>query len=220
MLRRLIGEDVQIVMLRDPALGSILADPGQVHQVLLNLSLNARDAMPNGGLLRIETSNERVTHETALRPSGVQSGDYVIVSVTDTGHGMDERAKARIFDPFFTTKAAGKGTGLGLSTVYGIVKQSGATITVDTAPGTGSTFRVYFPITKRPGTGEYPVMSQDVSTGTESILLVEDERAVRDLATKILDSRGYKVLSAAHGGDALQIIEGLSAGSIWFSPTW
>jgi signal transduction histidine kinase/CheY-like chemotaxis protein len=208
MLSRLIGEDVQIVIVRDPALGHILADPGQVHQVLLNLSLNARDAMPNGGLLRIETRNESVTREAAQKIQGIQPGDYVVMTVTDTGHGMDERTMARIFDPFFTTKPAGKGTGLGLSTVYGIVKQSGATITVASARGKGTTFRVYFPVTDAPPTGEHRVVRLEAPKGTESILVVEDERAVRDLATKILESRGYKVLSAAHGGDALQIIAG------------
>ena len=208
MLRRLIGEDVQIILQRDSGIGSVLADPGQLHQVLLNLSLNARDAMPTGGLLRIETNAVHVTAEMTAAAPSVQPGDYAVVSVTDTGHGMDERAKARIFDPFFTTKAAGKGTGLGLSTVYGIVKQSGAVITVDSAPGRGATFRVYFPVAETEATGEYPVIAHESADGTERVLIVEDERAVRDLAVRILEARGYNVISAAHSGDALQIIEG------------
>ncbi len=206
MLRRLIGEDIQIVIAREPQLERVLADSSQIHQVLMNLCLNARDAMPAGGLLRIETRNQAVSPED--EDENLPAGRYVVVSVADTGQGMDEPTKARIFDPFFTTKPAGKGTGLGLATVYGIVRQSGAKITVDTAPGRGSTFYTYFPASDAEFTGEYAVASSEDARGTETILLVEDERSVRELATKILESRGYKVIAASHGGDAMQFVQG------------
>jgi signal transduction histidine kinase len=206
MLRRLIGEDIQIIVVRGEMLGPVMADPGQVQQVLLNLALNARDAMPSGGLLTIRTANESISRVAKTVASEIIAGDYVLLEVTDTGCGMDETTKSRIFEPFFTTKGLGKGTGLGLSTVYGIVKQSGAAISVRSGPERGTGFRILFPLTD----GAEPTQSKQQELGTddvgsETILLVEDEDSVRDLAQRILQSRGYKVLAAQHGGDALQI---------------
>jgi PAS domain S-box len=206
MLRRLIGEDIQIIVVRGEMLGPVMADPGQVQQVLLNLALNARDAMPSGGLLTIRTANESISRVAKTVASEIIAGDYVLLEVTDTGCGMDETTKSRIFEPFFTTKGLGKGTGLGLSTVYGIVKQSGAAISVRSGPERGTGFRILFPLTD----GVEPTQSKQQELGTddvgsETILLVEDEDSVRDLAQRILQSRGYKVLAAQHGGDALQI---------------
>jgi len=206
MLRRLISEDIQIVFIRGETLGPVMADPGQVQQVLVNLALNARDAMPSGGLLTIRTANETVTRACKSGAPEMGAGDYVLLEVSDTGCGMDEKTKSRIFEPFFTTKGLGKGTGLGLSTVYGIVKQSGAAISVRSAPERGTGFRILFPLTD--GLEPTQPKEQELGTddvGSETILLVEDEDSVRELAQRILQSRGYTVLSAQHGGDALQI---------------
>ncbi len=206
MLRRLIGEDIQIIVVRGELLGSVMADPGQVEQVLLNLALNARDAMPSGGLLTIRTANESVSAGAKNGPLEIVAGDYVLLEVTDTGCGMDETTRSRIFEPFFTTKGQGKGTGLGLSTVYGIVKQSGAAISVRSAPEQGTGFRILFPFTDGANAAQ---SKQDEpgkdDVGSETILLVEDEDSVRDLAQRILQLRGYKVLAAQHGGDAIQM---------------
>ena len=206
MLRRLIGEDIQIVVVRGEMLGPVMADPGQVQQVLLNLSLNARDAMPSGGLLTIRTANESVSAVAKKGSSEIKAGDYVLLEVTDSGCGMDETTRSRIFEPFFTTKGQGKGTGLGLSTVYGIVKQSGAVISVRSGPEMGTGFRILFPLTD----GVEPTQSKQEELGTddvgsETILLVEDEDSVRNLAQRILQLRGYKVLAAQHAGDAIQM---------------
>ena len=206
MLRRLIGEDIQIVVVRGEMLGPVMADPGQVQQVLLNLALNARDAMPSGGLLTIRTANESVSAVAKKGSPEIKAGDYVLLEVTDSGCGMDETTRSRIFEPFFTTKGQGKGTGLGLSTVYGIVKQSGAAISVRSAPEMGTGFRILFPLTD----GVNPTQSKQEELGTddvgsETILLVEDEDSVRNLAQRILQSRGYKVLAAQHAGDAIQM---------------
>jgi PAS domain S-box-containing protein len=206
MLRRLIGEDIQIMVVRGEKLGCVMADPGQVQQVFLNLALNARDAMPSGGLLTIRTANESVSTIAKTGLSEIVAGDYVLLEVTDTGCGMDETTRSRIFEPFFTTKGPGKGTGLGLATVYGIVKQSGAAISVRSAPERGTGFRILFPLTDDVD----PTESKQEKLGTndvgsETILLVEDEDSVRDLAQRILQSRGYNVLAARHGGDALQM---------------
>jgi PAS domain S-box-containing protein len=206
MLRRLIGEDIQIMVVRGEMLGCVIADPGQVQQVLLNLALNARDAMPSGGLLTIRTANESVSTIAKAGLSEIVAGDYVLLEVTDTGCGMDETTRSRIFEPFFTTKGPGKGTGLGLATVYGIVKQSGAAISVRSAPERGTGFRILFPLTDDVDPTESK--QEELGTndvGSETILLVEDEDSVRDLAQRILQSRGYNVLAARHGGDALQM---------------
>lgn len=205
MLRRLIGEDIQIVVVRGD-IGPVMADPGQVQQVLLNLALNARDAMPSGGLLTIRTASESISAVAKSESSEIVPGDYALLEVTDSGCGMDETTQSRIFEPFFSTKGLGKGTGLGLSTVYGIVKQSGAAISVRSAPQRGTGFRILFPLTDgiRPAESNHEELETD-DIGSETILLVEDEDSVRDLAQRMLQSRGYKVLAAQHGGDALQI---------------
>lgn len=206
MLRRLIGEDIEIAVVRGKNLGRVMADPGQVNQVILNLALNARDAMPFGGVLTIRTANEsgRVNANGGDRRSS--GDDSVVLEVTDSGCGMDEATASQIFEPFFTTKGEGKGTGLGLATVYGIVKQSGASIAVRSAPEKGTTFRILFPVAEAVDPAQLPREEPEASyAGTETILLVEDESSVRDLAQRILEMRGYTVLPAHHGGDALRI---------------
>ncbi len=204
MLRRLIGEDIQISVIRGEDLGPIMADPGQVNQVLMNLALNARDAMPSGGVLTIRTANQPGGVDPNSRDRTVDSS--VLLEVTDTGCGMDETTASQVFEPFFTTKEDGKGTGLGLATVYGIVKQSGGSISVRTAPGTGATFRILFPVVETVEASERKrEEAQPTDIGSETILLVEDENSVRDLAQRILEMRGYTVLPARHGQDGLRI---------------
>jgi signal transduction histidine kinase/ActR/RegA family two-component response regulator len=209
LLSRLIREEIEFVFVPGVALGNIKADPGQIEQVLLNLTVNACDAMPKGGKLTISTNNITVDKDYAQSRPGLQPGAYVLLSATDTGHGMDSRTKARIFEPFFTTKEVGKGTGLGLATVYGIVKQSGGFICVESAPGVGSRFEVYLPQVSE--TNEelvVPEKTQPVLTaGAPTIMVVEDDAAVRELATKFLSAAGYRVLAAKDGVEALQIAE-------------
>jgi CheY-like chemotaxis protein len=204
MLRRLIREDISIQIDLGDGLGSIMADPGQLQQILLNLALNSRDAMPTGGVLTFRTDNR-----TRSGPSvnhDVPPGDYVVLEVADTGVGMDKATQSRIFEPFFTTKGQGKGTGLGLSTVYGIVKQSGAGISVSSAPQQGTTFCVYFPRADGYALAQ-SAECDEVSplSGSETILLVEDDSSVRNLVERVLKSRGYNVLSAQHGSAALKL---------------
>jgi CheY-like chemotaxis protein len=205
MLRRLIGEDlVDLNAELDASTGAIKADPGQVEQVIMNLVVNARDAMPKGGRLTIETTNVTIGNEASLDAVGVAPGSYVMLAVRDNGHGMDAETRSHLFEPFFTTKEKGKGTGLGLSTVYGIVKQSGGSIIVESAPDRGTTFRIYFPRVEQevPGpTGA--VEAIDPARGRETILLVEDEPAVRGLVHETLRLHGYRVLEARHGIEAL-----------------
>ena len=205
ILRRLAGEDVDLRMCLDPAVAAIRADPGQLEQVLMNLVVNARDAMPSGGQLTISTQNAGAAESGEVLPPSC-NGEYVVLSVTDTGSGMTAEVQQRLFDPFFTTKEPGRGTGLGLSTVYGIVKQSGGEITVQSELGQGSTFRVCFP--------RLDVALQETSRvmaptegprGTESILLVEDEDILRALSERVLKRYGYTVLSASGGPDAISI---------------
>jgi two-component system cell cycle sensor histidine kinase/response regulator CckA len=206
MLRRLIGEDIVLTAKLDPALTRVKADPGQIEQVLVNLVVNARDAMPQGGNLTIETATVELDQEYANTRVGVLPGDYVMLAVSDTGIGMDEATEARIFDPFFTTKEKGKGTGLGLSTVYGIVKQSGGNILVYSEPGHGTTFKVYLPqIIAEPQKTVAAVVDVALPSGSETILLVEDEDVVRGLASKILEQAGYKVLAASRGAEAIRL---------------
>ncbi len=206
LLRRLIGEDVRLATRLDPALGSVKADPGQLEQVLMNLVVNARDAMPEGGTLTIETANAVLDARFTRGNPDARSGEYAVLTVADTGIGMSDEVRSHAFEPFFTTKEHGKGTGLGLATAYGIVKQSDGHITVESEPGRGTTFRIYFPhaagAAAPSGLGERPVLSP---RGAETILLVEDEPGVRRLARTILEAQGYAVLEAASGDEALAV---------------
>jgi two-component system, cell cycle sensor histidine kinase and response regulator CckA len=208
LLGRLIGADVELALVPDPALGLAKADPGQFEQAVINLAVNARDAMPNGGRLTIETRNVELDDGFAERTPEVKSGRYVLVTVTDTGHGMDGVTRAQIFEPFFTTKGLGEGTGLGLAMVYGFVKQSGGHVEVDSEPGRGTTFRVYLPRAAEaaPAARSSPNLLK-MPRGTETVLLVEDEDAVRALARMILQSSGYTVLEAEDGQEAVSVAE-------------
>jgi PAS domain S-box-containing protein len=210
MLTRMIGEDIDLVMVPTPTIGAVRADPGQIDQVIMNLAVNARDAMPEGGKLTIETTNVTLDENFARTHAPLEAGDYVMLAISDTGLGMDSETQSRIFEPFFTTKGA-KGTGLGLSTVYGIVKQSGAYIFVDSQPQRGTTFRTYFP--RVDGKEEAAAAQESLGLprperGQETILLVEDETNLRRLARQYLETQGYKILEAADGAAALQIVEG------------
>ena len=204
MLRRVIGEDLELRTRLDPSCGAVSADPGQLEQVLVNLAVNARDAMPMGGCLSLETSH---IDPEAAAAAGLPPGSYACLLVRDTGLGMDEETRSRIFEPFFTTKPPGKGTGLGLSTVYGIVQQSGGHIQVESSPKAGATFRIFLPHVDLPL--EAPV-SADRSTkgeGSETVLLVEDEDAVRRLVRRVLEDAGYRVLEAQSPAQALRICQ-------------
>ncbi len=206
LLERLIREDVEFVFIPGQPLGSIKADPGQIEQVLLNLTVNACDAMPSGGKITVETSDVTVDEGFSRSHPGLAEGSYVQLAVTDSGHGMDAATKARIFEPFFTTKDVGKGTGLGLSTVYGIVKQSGGFIWVDSAPGKGTCFRVYLPkINEQIKQSDANNSALPAVHGSPTILVVEDDVAVRELAVRFLTSAGYRVRAAKDGVEALAI---------------
>jgi PAS domain S-box-containing protein len=208
MLRRLIGEDIDLVTILDPALGQVKADPGQIDQVLMNLAVNARDAMPRGGKLTIETMNAYLDENYARQHVDVQPGSYVMLAVSDTGLGMDEETLSHLFEPFFTTKDVGQGTGLGLSTVYGIVKQSGGHLWVYSEPGQGTTFKVYLPRVEEAAEAAQRIQVPTESLqGREIVLLVEDADVVRDLARLVLLQRGYTVLEARDGEEAIQICE-------------
>ena len=205
LLRRVIGENIDFRTVLDEKLGSVNADPGQIEQIVMNLAINSRDAMPNGGKLTIETSNEDLDDEYARSHISVKPGRYIMLAVSDTGTGMDEVTKARIFEPFFSTKAVGKGTGLGLSTAYGIVKQSGGNIWVYSEPGLGTTFKVYLPVVDKPSVTDERHVVQVPALGSETILLVEDDDLVRKFAANVLTRLGYNVLTAASGREALDI---------------
>jgi two-component system cell cycle sensor histidine kinase/response regulator CckA len=210
MLRRLIGEDVLLSTVLADGLGYVKADPGQIEQVLMNLAVNARDAMPRGGRLTIETAGVDLDPEYARNHVGVTPGPHVMLAVSDTGCGMDAETKKRIFEPFFTTKEKGRGTGLGLSTVYGIVKQSGGHIWLYSEVGQGTTYKIYFP-RAAPATGEAVArQSQPVAPargGSETILIAEDEAPLRLLVGAILEEAGYRVLIAANGHDAIRLCQ-------------
>ena len=206
MLRRLIGEDIDLLTITEPALGQVKVDPGQIEQVIMNLAVNARDAMPNGGQLTIQTSNVHLSEDYAQRHVAAVAGNYVMLSISDNGCGMDLGTKDRIFEPFFTTKGTGKGTGLGLSTVYGIVNQSGGNIWVYSEVGKGTTFKIYLPRVDEPRDGGFAHGdSTPAPYGTETILLVEDEEQVRRIAHDMLEIQGYHVLVAVDGEEALAI---------------
>jgi CheY-like chemotaxis protein len=207
MLRRLIGEDVLLTVLARDGLGRALVDPSQIEQVVMNLAVNARDAMPTGGKLNIGASNVSVDEHHLGKPEGVASGPFVMLAVTDTGVGMTEEVRTHVFEPFFTTKEKGKGTGLGLSTVFGIIQQSGGTIWVDTKPGVGTSFKAYLPTVAADADVVEVSRQLPIQRGTETILLCEDDEAVRALARAILTRNGYRVLEAKNGGEALMLSE-------------
>jgi PAS domain S-box-containing protein len=210
MLTRMIGEDIDLVMVPGASLGAVRADPGQIDQVIMNLAVNGRDAMPQGGKLTIETANVTLEENFARTHTPLTPGDYVMLVISDTGVGMDNETQSRIFEPFFTTKGA-KGTGLGLSTVYGIVKQSGGFIFVDSQPQRGTAFRAYFPrvdAREEAATAQESLALPRAEHGQETILLVEDETNLRDLARQYLEIQGYKILAAEDSAAALQIVDG------------
>jgi len=206
ILRRIIGEDIELVAILDPDVESIKADPSQVEQILMNLAVNARDAMAKGGTLTIETRNVRLDESDANEDFPVTAGDYVMLEVSDTGCGMDAGTKSQIFDPFFTTKEAGRGTGLGLSIVYGIVKQSEGYIRVDSEPGKGASFKICFPLVRESRAVAAPTSVPASSPrGSETILIVEDDSGVRQLVSTVLRSAGYQVLECGNGKEALKM---------------
>jgi two-component system cell cycle sensor histidine kinase/response regulator CckA len=205
MLRRVIGEDIELVATFAPNLGTVRADPGQIEQVILNLAVNARDAMPAGGKLMLETANVQITEELARTHPAPKIGPYVMLAMQDTGVGMDAEVLSRLFEPFFTTKE--NGTGLGLSTSYGIVKQSGGDIWVDSKPAHGATFRIFLPLADEPVEAVEPPIESVVPRGAETILLVEDEEGVRRVLETMLTRHGYNVLPSASCGDAMALAE-------------
>jgi CheY-like chemotaxis protein len=209
MLRRLIGEDVELFTQLEPELARIKADPSQIEQVILNLAVNARDAMPQGGKLTIRTANVSFDQRTSHRNRNLEPGDYVMLEVRDTGVGMTDKVRAHLFEPFFTTKGPGKGTGLGLATCYGIARQSGGDIRVYSEPSQGTSFKVYLPrVDELPTPRTVSAEPAAVPTGRENLLLVEDEVAVRELLAQILRECGYKVLEASNGREGLRLAEG------------
>jgi CheY-like chemotaxis protein len=209
MLRRLIGEDIDLVFTPGPGLGRVRVDPGQLEQVVLNLVVNARDAMPKGGRITLETGNVELGEDDARRSAGGRTGPHVMLAVGDTGVGMDSETQSHIFEPFFTTKGPGQGTGLGLATVYGVVRQSGGSLAVYSQLGEGTTFVIYFPRTdSRPEAAG--VIKLPPARGTETVLVVEDQDEVRALVQRVLEASGYTVLGAGTIADALRIAESRS----------
>lgn len=209
MLQRLIGENIQLVTNTSPELGRVKADRGQIEQVIMNLAVNGRDAMPQGGKLTITTANTEMDKVYACQHPGAVAGRYVMLVVSDTGCGMDIKTQAHIFEPFFTTKGPGKGTGLGLSTVYGVVKQSGGYVSVYSELGRGTTFRIYLPRTDEPLKSVPGKDGSKTARGWETVLVVEDAQPLRELARELLEGYGYKVLEAANGADAIRVVEKL-----------
>jgi signal transduction histidine kinase/CheY-like chemotaxis protein len=212
LLKRLVREDIEFVLQLGDSLGRVKGDPGQIEQVLLNLTVNACDAMPRGGKLTIKTRNVTVDADYARTHPSIEPGRYVLLAVTDIGHGMDAETMGRIFEPFFTTKEQGKGTGLGLATVYGVVKQSGGFIWVDSAPGRGACFEIYWPyVTERVERASAERITTPSRRAFETVLVVEDETEVRELAAEFLSSAGYNVLTAQDGAEALEIANRLGS---------
>jgi two-component system, cell cycle sensor histidine kinase and response regulator CckA len=207
LLRRVIGEDIVLVKRIDERLGLVRADPGQIEQIIMNLAVNARDAMPNGGDLIIEARNADLDDAYVAQHPGSSPGRHVMLAITDTGIGMADEIRARIFEPFFTTKEPGKGTGLGLATVYGIVKQSGGSIWVYSEPARGTSFKIYLPIVVAPADEKAAPTIDEIKGGCETILVVEDQASVRSLIRKTLNTYGYVVLEAAHGEEALRVLD-------------
>jgi CheY-like chemotaxis protein len=207
MLRRLIGEDIRVVTVHSPVPCPVMADAGQLDQVILNLAINARDAMPRGGQLTLQTAPVELDQAFVDAHPGARAGPHALLVVSDTGMGMTPEVQQHIFEPFFTTKEPTKGTGLGLATVFGIVKQHRGYITVESAPGQGATFRTYFPRVEKVAEAPAPTPAGPVLGGTETLLLVEDEDGVRDLVREILTAHGYTVVEARHPGEALLIGE-------------
>jgi signal transduction histidine kinase/DNA-binding NtrC family response regulator len=208
MLRRLLGEDIELITKLDPGLGPVTADAGQMHQIVLNLAVNARDAMPRGGSLVLETQNVVFEEDASQLHATIGPGAYAMLAVTDNGCGMDANTVSHIFEPFFTTKEPSKGTGLGLSTVYGIVRQSGGSIFVYSEPGSGATFKIYLPRVERAVTQSHDhAVELETLRGSETVLVVEDEEAVRNLVDQALRKYGYQVLGAANGAEALAICD-------------
>jgi CheY-like chemotaxis protein len=204
MLERLVGRDVTVETRLGRELSAVRSDAGQIAQILINLCVNARDAMPHGGRLTIETSDAELDEAYARRHIGVRPGRYVMLAVSDTGSGMDPQTLSRIFEPFFTTKPAGKGTGLGLATVYAIVRQWGGTTWVYSEVGKGTVFKIYLPRSSEAVTADVVSSSSEaLALGSETVLLVEDEDSVRELARELLTARGYTVLAAASAEEAL-----------------
>ena len=207
MLRPLLGADIEPVLLMDQAVGNIRIDPTQLEQVLMNLSINARDAMPGGGKLIIRAVNTTVAVGNIPSDTTLTPGDYVILSVADTGTGMPPEVRSQIFEPFFTTKPSGKGTGLGLATCYGIVKSVGGDISLETAPGIGTTFNVYFPRAESSVEERQTERPTSPVGGSETVLVVEDEPLVRELSVNALRRNGYTVFEAENGTHALEVLE-------------
>ena len=206
LLRRLLGEDIELVTLLAPKLGAVRIDPGQFEQVIINLAVNARDAMPGGGRLTIETNNIVLGSDYAASHTGIAPGEYVQLAVSDTGHGMDRQTLSRLFEPFFTTKDQGKGTGLGLAICYGIVRQAGGVIWAYSEPGRGATFKVHLPKVDAVPESEPAVEAPAaIPRGRETILLVEDEGQIRQLASRALRAQGYTVIVAADGTEAVRL---------------
>ncbi len=210
MLRRLIGEDIDLQLMLDPGPLRVTADAGQIDQVLMNLAINARDAMPNGGRLAIETSELEIAGVNPLLPPEIQPGKYVRITVSDNGVGMDKHVQERIFEPFFTTKEVGKGTGLGLSVVYGLVRQNNGHIWFHSAPGEGTSFAIYLPFTGVSASEEtgLPATALRRPCGSGSVLVVEDYAPVRSLAAEILRNHGYSVVAVSDGEEAVKIVRG------------
>jgi CheY-like chemotaxis protein len=203
---RVVDEDIEVVLKLDPALGHVRIDPGQFDQIIMNLVVNARDAMPDGGKLILQTANFELDEMYVKQHLGAKPGSYVMFSVSDTGTGMDEATLSHIFEPFFTTKETGKGTGLGLSTVYGIVKQANGYLMAYSEPGHGTIMKIFLPRAHKGSLVDQPVaVAKAIPRGTETILLVEDETALRELTRSILEDSGYKVLEARNSEEATEM---------------